>query len=409
MKKLIFIVILALFLPGCVQKETVELTFRITWDVDSGRGRAILNLVEDFNELHNDINVTMIGGTENKSIYKTQIEEDIVDIYVLPYRYLHNDIISSELINLENEMPKLVDAQYSSMIDLATYDDELKGIPWIGHSMALIYNKRIMNQVNVDPTSWSTLDDLLVASKTINEELQIGGLGLVGAEHHDLSWMIPQFIYSFGGNLVELDDDGKFKNYTINSKEAIDALDFYINELSVYAQEGWENDSGIEVLELFKNEEIAMEIQGPWGVTDIWKLNEPFEVGVIPLSQIGMHSDVGPLMMSISKDTEYVMESVEFIEYMNSLSSLNKLMAGEYIPKYDAYYPFRIPIREDMVDSSFFVQYPEFYAFIQGFDQPSISTPCTEWEEIQDGLFVENIHSAIIGEVTIEEALGDLQ
>lgn len=123
------------------------------------------------------------------------------------------------------------------------------------------------------------------------------------------------------------------------------------------------------------------------------------------MAQIGLPSEVGPLMLSISKKSPHIEEAVQFIEFMNTSEAMEKIMAGEYDPKYDAYYPFRVPIRKDVEDSTFFMQYPEFYPFVMGFENPSINMPCSEWAHYQESIYTEKIHDAIIGNLTVDAAL----
>ena len=232
------------------------------------------------------------------------------------------------------------------------------------------------------------------------------GLGDV-YKRQDLSWMTAQFIYSFGGVLAEVDVQGR-DNILINSPESAQALDFYINKLGQHAQLNWETHNGSDVMEAFANEEVAFEIQGPWGVSDIWKRGNPFEVGVIALSDFGLHSEVGPMMLAISKECEDLDWAEAFIRYMIEKENLNHIMKGEYLPKYGAYYPFRIPIHQEADKSDFFQRYPDFYPFIEGFNQPSICTPTSRWAELQQNQYTFLIHQVIINEKTINEALEEM-
>lgn len=219
--------------------------------------------------------------------------------------------------------------------------------------------------------------------------------------------MTNQFIYTFGGELISKGDDGS-ENIAIHSDESIKALDFYINDLGPYAQEGWQNHTGVDVMEAFGNGEIAFEIQGPWAVSDIWKRGYPFDVGVLPLDRIGMYSEVGPMMLAIAKSCEDPEAAQTFIRYMIEIDNLEKVMDGEYIPKYDAYYPFRVPLRKDMQTSTFFRKYPEFLAFIEGFKRPSISTPSDLWAKVQDEEYPRLLHEAMTGTISIESALEEV-
>lgn len=412
-KKTVFslFILLLFLLSGCKEETTREktnITFRITWDEFSSRGEAIYRVVSSYNDSQNNFNVIMIGGNED-SLETEDLLNDVdgPDVFVLPYRLLQSSGNNNLIKQLNDDFLYTEEYFYPSIFNLAKIDEDLFGVPWIGHSMALIYNNDILNKAGVNPQDITDFSKLIDALALVENETNKAGIGLVGANHHDLSWMTTQFIYSFGGSLVNEDN----QSISINSLESEEALDYYINQLGQYAQLEWENDNGEDVMEHFKNQEIAFEIQGPWGITDIWKSDNPFDVGAISLSTLGGFSEVGPLMFSISKnaDNEKYIGSVDFIKFMISIESLEDIMNGEYIPKYEEYYPFRVPVRKDMIDSDFFTQYPSFKEFIIGFEYPSINTPNSEWVIIHETLYQEQLHNVIIGKITIKEFLEKIE
>ncbi len=413
-KKTIIILIAGLIVLGLVGfitlSETLfapkkEIKFRITWEQHSSRGVAIDKIIQRYNESQKKVHVTLVGGNENVEDYKSLLTEDEIDVYMVPYRYVRDPRISKELLEITELYMEHEGQYYDTIKDLSKSEDGIVSVPWIGHSMALIYNKDIMAQAGINPEDFTSLNDLADACKIIYDKTGKKGLGLIGAESHDLTWMISQFIYTYGGCLVNCDIRGDQTEVTINSKQAEQAIDFYINTLGEYAQEDWQEHAGSEVVEAFRNEEIAFEIQGPWGITDIWKNRSGFDVGAISLSQFEMYSEVGPLMLSISKDSQNIESSKDFIKYLMEKSTLEAVMEGEYDEKYEAYYPYRVPLRKDMEDSDFFERYPDFLVFIEGYKMPSINTPTSTWAAEYKHLYAYYIHKAITGEMSIKKAL----
>lgn len=387
------------------RNQITELKFRITWDQLSSRGIAINKIVESYNNSQNKIHVTMVGGNEEHNDFVSLLNTDDIDVYMIPYRYIRNHQISDQLLLLTNLFSEKEDSYYESIKSLAKSDKGIVAIPWIGHSMGLIYNKDITDLAGVDPNNFRSIDDLLNACDTINKKTGYKGLGLVGADSHDLTWMMSQFIYSFGGKLTETNTQNQQTAVLINSQESKDAVNYYINKLGKYAQEGWKEHTGIDVMESFRNSEIAFEIQGPWGITDIWKCGYKFEVKAISLTQMNMYSEVGPLMLSISKNSKNIESAKDFIRYLTDKNTLERIMDGEYDDKYEEYYPYRIPLNKDMYDSMFFKKYPEFLVFIEGYNKASINTPTTAWAEDYKDLYSYYIHQAILENITIDEAL----
>ncbi len=398
------IILTTVLVSGCQANKVVELEFRITWDVYSGRGDAINAIVQQFNEEHKYINVTLVSGNENREEVLEELNKASIDIYMVPYRFLKDDEINPLLHEVKEDFENEWAFYYDAVLEMTGDDNHKYGVPWIGHSMAIIYNKSLVKEAGVNPEEWLSYTDLLQACEAVTANTDKKALGLVGANHHDVTWMVNQFIYTFGGELIDCDEN----EVLINSQESVAAIDFYKNKLGIHAQEGWENHTGVDVMEAFGNGEIAFEIQGPWGVSDIWKRGYPFNVGVLPLSRIGMYSEVGPMMLTIPESVEYKEESVTFIKYMIEVEHLEQIMDGEYVPKYDAYYPFRVPIRQDMQDSDFFRKYPEFLAFIEGFKRPSINTPCDQWAKIQEDQYAELLNDIMTGKRSIEAGLEEV-
>lgn len=386
-------------------KPTV--VFRITWDEYSGRGEVMSRLVSEFNGISQKGYVELVGGNEDFDDVMSGLEEDIADVYVLPYRYVQHPQVYEELEPLTRTFSDDWSSYYDTVVDMVTVGDEKMALPWIGHSMCLIFNGDLIRQADVNPHLWASPQELLEGLDTIEEKTGKAGIALVGAEHHDLSWMVNQFVYTFGGELVSFDEEGNPIDIVVNSEEAAAGIDYYINGLGAYAQPGWEEHNGSDVLEVFANGEAAFEIQGPWAVSDIWKRGNPFEIGVVPLSQLGIYAEVGPLMLALDKDSDNMSGALEFMQFLNTDKAQEILMNGEYDDKYGAYYPFRVPIKTTVVESEFFKQYTEFKAFVAGFEMPSLSTPDEIWA-VKEEQYISLLHQVIIGDMTIEDALEEI-
>jgi len=385
--------------------ETREnISFRITWQDYSGRGQAINKIVEQYNQLsQEDAVITLISGDEDMVSIQTLLESDAQTVFVLPYRFVQYFGDLGLLTDLTSEFEEEASAFYPEVWALGTANGNTFGIPWLGHSMCLLYNKTLLDKAGVDPASIVDLDSFVSALIAIEEKTDAMGIGLVGAESNDVSWMVNQFIYGFGGKLVNKTGD----RVLINSQQSSDALDFYMNVLGAHAQLSWTKDTGTEVMKYFLNQEVAFEIQGIWGISDIQKNGSPFEVGVIPLKQIGVCSEIGPMMLAIpeSKSEQAKQQAIAFIRYMISIDAQQAILNGEYSPERDAYYPFRTPIRKDMADAQVMQLNPVYQVFIEGFGNPSIDVPVPAWQSIKKDLYEPGLHSVMIGAISIETFL----
>lgn len=381
-----------------------QLSFRITWTDYSGRGQAIQKIVDSYNAISaDDKDVVMIGGDENQTTIEQMLASSPETVFVLPYRYVQYFGYRGELMDLTDSFTEEKSLFYEKIWQLGTADGKVYGIPWLGHSMCLLYNKTLLETAGVDAGSITSLDALVLALEQVEQATNARGIGLVGAESNDVSWMVNQFIYGFGGSLV--DESGK--SVVINSPQAADALDFYKNVLGPHAQPTWVDDTGVEVMKCFLNQEIAFEIQGIWGITDIQKNGKPFDVGVIPLSRIGLNAEVGPMMLALPAgiSEQGKEQAISFIRYMISMDAQQAILNGEYSPEHDEYYPFRTPIRLDMADTTMMRMHPDYQLFIEGFANPSVDVPVPKWQAVKDDYYQAGLHRVMTGETTIEAFL----
>jgi len=391
------------------QEKSESLSLRITWKTYSGRGEAIKKIVDSYNAINQtnyDISV-MDGDEELENIESLLESNDAVDIFVLPYRYVQYLGYKGKLQDLTSSFEDKKSLFYEKLWELGVVDQKVYGIPWLGHSMGLIYNKNLLQKAGVDPFSINSLEDLLATCKQVEDKTDAKGIGLVGADHNDVSWMINQFIYGFGGTLVNSDGT----KVTINSSKAKAAIEFYKDDLGTYAQDTWKMDSGVEVMDYFREQQIAFEIQSLWGITDIWKNGSLFETGVIPLENIGLFSEVGPMMLALQPhlSDEKKAAAAQFIQYLISTQAQEMIMDGEYSPEHDAYYPFRLPVRKDIADSIVFEKYPEFSMFLSGFSEPSIDVPVPLWQSIKDEYYSPGLHLVMENKMSIDDFLKEIQ
>lgn len=391
--------------PAKVNPVKTPLNFRITWKDYSDRGVAIKKIVDRYNEQSTgSFEVVLQGGDEDLETIKTAINagED-APILVLPYRYVKYFGSEMNLKDLSEDFATEKNYFYPKLWQLGTVDEKAYGIPWVGHSICLIYNKNLLDTAGVKPEGINSLEAFEKALIQVEEKTEAKGLGLVGANHNDVSWMVNQFVYGFGSQLV----DSSGKKVAINNERTKEALEFYLNHLGKYAQSTWKEDTGVEVMAAFRDQSVAFEFQGPWGLTDIEKNGNPFEVGTINLEKIGLKSEVGPMMLAIPKNlsAEKQGEAVNFIKFMISPEAQEKIMDGEYSPEHDAYYPFRVPTRMDLTKELVFKKYPEYEPFLEGFKDPSIDVPVPKWQTVKDEVYAPNLHKVMLGEMSIEAFL----
>jgi multiple sugar transport system substrate-binding protein len=101
--------------------------------------------------------------------------------------------------------------------------------------------------------------------------------------------------------------------------------------------------------------------------------------------------------------------AIAFIQYMISSQAQEQIMEGEYSPEKDEYYPFRLPVRTDCVNSSFFNTYPEFSKFLTGFNKPSIDVPTPLWQKVKEEYYAPGLHQVMMNQISIKDFLISLE
>lgn len=407
--------LVAVFLISCSgKKQSIseeptykkqQLSFRITWTAYSGRGEAIQKIVDLYNKKNNDeFEIVVHGGDEDgKAIEGLLAEKSSETIYVLPYRYVKYFGDKGKLEDLSVSFQTEKELVYPELWQLGEINGGIYGIPWVGHSICLIYNNDLLRKAGVDAAAIKDLGSLLKAFEAVEEKTNVKGIGLVGANHNDISWMVNQFVYGYGSNLV----DTSGTKVAINNEKAKAAIEFYKDVFGKHAQPSWITDTGVEVLEHFRKQKIAFEFQGVWGVADNEKHGNPFPVGIINLESIGLCPEVGSMMLSIPSgmSNEKKEAATKFIKFMISMEAQEKIMDGEYSPEHDTYYPFRVPVRKDLSDSFVFEKYPQYLPFLKGFKRPSIDVPVPKWQIIKEGYYAPGLHQVMNEELSVDEFL----
>jgi len=393
--------------PTPAEHAREKLTFCITWKAYSGRGEAIKKIVDAYNASQSNNEVRLVDEEEDLPAVESMMKQSPVDVYVLPYRFVQYLGDEGKLTDLTDDFARQKDYFYPNLWRLGVVNHSTYGIPWLGHSICLLFNKELLDKAAVNPRSVTSLAGLVSACEKVEASSDARGIGLVGANHNDVSWMVNQFVYGFGSQLV----DPSGKKVMINNDQARSGIDFYKNVLGPHAQKTWVNDSGVEVMDYFRKGQVAFEFQGPWGITDIWKNGNPFTVGVISLDTIGLKSEVGPMMLALPADSspEKKAAAIDFIEYLISKPAQEMIMDGEYSPEHDAYYPFRIPVRRDLAGTLVYKEHPEFIPFIEGLENPSIDVPVPQWQKVKDDYYAPGLHKVMAGQLTIEAFLQDIE
>ncbi|MFI9149244.1 extracellular solute-binding protein [Streptomyces sp. NPDC053367] len=150
----------------------------------------------------------------------------------------------------------------TNLIEQATYEGKVYGVPFTTDTLALVYNKELFAKAGVDaPQTW---DELKKAAATIKAKT-----GVDGYWGSTQAYYAQSFLHGEGTDTVDVEA----KKITVASPEAKKA---YGTWLSLFDGKGLHKadttaDAYAHIQEAFVNGKVAAIIQGPWEITNFYK------------------------------------------------------------------------------------------------------------------------------------------
>ncbi|MYU00736.1 MULTISPECIES: extracellular solute-binding protein [Streptomyces] len=203
------------------------------------------------------------------------------------------------------------------------YEDKTYAVPQVIDSMGIFYNKKLLQEAGVEPPT--NLDELKSSAKAIKDKTGKTGLYLRG----DDPYFFLSFLYGEGGDLV----DAKTKTVTVDKPEgvkAFKAVKTLVDDgtAKTDASDGWEN-----MMQAFKNGDVAMMINGPWAVADTLTGKEFTDKGnlgiaTVPAGSAAHGAPQGGHNLAVYAGSKNLAASYAFVEYMTSVEA-QATAAGE--------------------------------------------------------------------------------
>jgi len=273
-------------------------------------------------------------------------------------------------------------------------------MPWLNDTKYLFYNTDMLKEAGFDtpPATW---EELLAQAKVIKEK------GLVEtpivwswAQAEALSVDFTGMAASFGGALV--DEKGQ---PTINSKENIDALTFMADSI----KDGLTNEKSTQYLEedvrgVFSSGKAAFALNWTYMYNMANDEKESSVVGKVGIAPVpgangkqGMSVN-GGMGLAVTKGSKHADAAWDYIQYLSS-KDVQKRFAQNALPIWKSLYEDEEVVKTgpEVVEASK-VQYENLE------NRPQVAW----YGELSTELQV-SVQKALLGEITPEKALGDLQ
>ncbi|MFD3607607.1 extracellular solute-binding protein [Streptomyces atroolivaceus] len=305
-------------------KSSGELSGTVTWWDTSNVGsedKVFKKIAEGFEKKHPKVDVKYVnvpfGEAQNKFKNAAQAGSGAPDV------------IRSEVA----WTPEFADLGYLAPLDgttaLKDQDDFLKqaaastqykgktyAVPQVIDSMGIFYNKKMFADAGVEPPA--KIADLKTVAKKIKDKTGKSGLYLRG----DDSYYFLSFLYGEGGDLVDADA----KTVTVDNAEGVKAFGV-VKDLvdsgaaKTDATDGWEN-----MMQSFKNGDVAMMINGPWAVADTLtgkEFTDKANLGIstVPAGSAAQGAPQGGHNLGVYAGSKNIDASYAFVEYMTSVEA----------------------------------------------------------------------------------------
>lgn len=315
-------------------KKTV-ITWMQWWK--SELGEDVLNEVKAaFEEEHPDIELKIEDlpfSQYHDKLINLNMADNAPDIFVMQpawYREFIQIGLSAPLDKFYNDMPE----EFRTGIEGPLWVESggyHYGMPLFTGNIALFYNEDKFNEVQVaPPTTW---EEVIEVSKKLTNtgNSQYAFTGNIGVEPPTpAQYEIWPLILQAGGSIVE---DNRA---TFNSKEGVEALEFYKDLVKKYeiTTPGELSAGEKEKRSNFSAENTAMMYEGPWGIA-IQKQSNPelnFNVAPLPTNKT-TGTFVGGGLLGISDNSPNKEAAWKFLSFMGGVEGqLLWAELGSYFP-----------------------------------------------------------------------------
>lgn len=262
------------------------------------------------------------------------------------------------------------------LVQQATYQGKLYGMPEVTDTLALMYNKQLFTKAGITsaPTTWDQLkaDTALVKQKD----------GVDGFAFNPASYYAMPFLYGEGTDMVDVNA----KKLEFNSAAAIKGITTLKDLLAAPGVSKLDTTTNgyANIMDAFESGKVASIIQGPWETTNVLKGSaftsaSNLGVAVVPAGSAGKAgAPIGGhnLVAYAGSDAAHQTASEKFIAFMTSASSQETIATkNSTLPtRSDAYTPavtanpgiadFQ-PVLSNGVPRPPLVQYSSLYAVFQ--------------------------------------------
>ena len=305
-------------------KSSGELSGTVTWWDTSTAGsedKVFKKIAEGFEKKHPKVDVKYVnvpfGEAQNKFKNAAQAGSGAPDVIRSEVAWTPEFADLGYLAPLDGTAALKDDSDFLKQAAASTkYKGKTYAVPQVIDSMGIFYNKKMFADAGVEPPA--KIADLKTVAEKIKKKTGKTGLYLRG----DDSYYFLSFLYGEGGDLVDADA----KTVTVDNAAGVKAFGV-VKDLvdsgtaKTDATDGWEN-----MMQSFKNGDVAMMINGPWAVADTLtgkEFTDKANLGIstVPAGTAGQGAPQGGHNLGVYAGSKNLDASYAFVEYMTSVEA----------------------------------------------------------------------------------------
>lgn len=380
----------------------------INFAYDEGVGDATRAMIDEFNSSQSEIFVESYSlphdanNLHDDFVNKMVAQDTSVDIMALDVVYI-SEFAAAGWVNSMDDLYTAdeLDAFLPGTVSGATYNGTLYAAPWFTNASALFYRTDLLEQAGITevPTTWQGWQD---AYEKVKGDVDYA-FCFQAKQSEALVCDWCEFIWSFGGQV--LDGSG---TPVCNSAENIEATQFMADLIGDLAPDGVTTYAESESEQVFKEGKAltCRTWSGTWNVfNDEAESNVAGNVGMtfLPVNKEGDtgHSCMGglDLVTNIWIDDAHREAANTFIKWMTSEAAEKEFtLISSQPPAVKAIYS-----DADVLEKIPF--YTDFFSIIEAGNTRPLSP---SYAEVSDAI-QRNVHTALTGEKSVEDALNALQ
>ena len=381
----------------------------INFSFDQGVGEPTQKIVDEFNASQDEVYVNCVilpqdaGAVHDDFVNKLASEDTSVDVMALDVTYVAEFASADWLLDLGDYFDATTTDQYlAGTIEGATYNGKLVAFPWFTNASALFYRTDVLEELGVTevPSTYEGWEALAEEAKGVNGVEYLASFQAAQGESMVCDWV--EFLWNHGGEVLKADGTPD-----INSAANIAATQKMVDWAQNFAPEGVTTYTETESEQVFLAGKslIIRDWSGFWSSANAEGSEVAGNVGVttLPIGEGGTegHSCLGGLDLVVNKyiDDAHKEAAIKFITYMTSYDTEKEMTLIAAQP------PVLKAVYEDADILEQIPFYADFYDVIQGGKGRPLSP---SYSKLSDAI-QRNVHQALTGEATVEDALNTLQ